>query len=97
MTSNSYPTDSRSWFFHDIVPEEHHLERLRFHLKTGDYFPLLATILGFLEETVKECDCSAEAELAPMEARVIETVRKDLAYLNKNYHIVPKTHDAKTD
>jgi hypothetical protein len=58
---------------------------------------MLATILGFLEETVKECDCSAEAELAPMEAKVIETVRKDLAYLHQNYHIVPKSHDVKTD
>jgi hypothetical protein len=67
------------------------LERLYFHLETGDYFPMLATIFGFLEETVTECGCASKLAIAPIETDVIKNVRKDLEYLHKNYKIVRAT------
>ena len=68
---------------------EYDIERLDFHLKTGDYFPMLATILGFIQESVGECACTTVTEMVPIETKLIQNVRKDLAYLHKNYRIVP--------
>lgn len=71
--------------------DEYSLERLTFHLETGDYFPMLATILGFLEETIIEREHSSVSELISMETLVIRNVRKDLDYLHKNYRIIPNS------
>jgi hypothetical protein len=68
--------------------EEVRLERLTFHLQTGDYFRVLATVLGFVQETVTECTCTVESDLGPLETRVISSVRADLDYLHNNYRIV---------
>jgi hypothetical protein len=68
------------------------LKELEFHIKSGDYFPLLATIMGFLEESVRQCE-NGFLTIAPMESEVIQNVRKDLIHLHKNYQIQPK-HDA---
>ncbi len=73
-----------------VQEKDHRLERLKFHVNTGDYFPMLATILGFLEETVQECKCGLTAEIVPVETKVVRDVRKDLSYLHHNYEIVPK-------
>jgi hypothetical protein len=73
------------------MPEEERLERLTFHLNTGDYFPMLATVLGFVQESVSDCTCSATDELLPIEKDVLENARFDLLYLHKNYRIVPIT------
>jgi hypothetical protein len=70
------------------MPEER-IERLTFHLKTGDYFPMLATILGFAQETVAGCGCGADSDLLPLETGVLKDTRNDLMYLHKNYRIVP--------
>jgi hypothetical protein len=69
--------------------EEERIERLSFHLQTGDYFPMLATILGFVEESVQDCSCTAVDALAPLERDVLKGTRHDLMYLHKNYRIVP--------
>ncbi len=65
------------------------LARLHFHLKTGDYFPTLATILGFVEETLGNYTASTDA-LPPLEQELIRSVRKDLLHLHEYYHIEPK-------
>ena len=69
--------------------EEERIERLSYHLQTGDYFPMLATVLGFVQESVQECSCSSEDRLAPLERDVLKGTRHDLMYLHKNYRIVP--------
>ncbi len=75
------------------MAEEKRLERLDFHLKTGDYFRVLATVLGFLEETVADCTCSAVSDMTPLEQEVIKSLRQDLAYLHDNYRIVPMMNE----
>ncbi len=65
------------------------LKQLEFHIESGDYFPLLATVLGFLEEGMRECE-TGSLTLAPVEAKVVEDFRKDLIHLHKNYEIQPK-------
>ena len=63
--------------------DEKQLERLNFHLNTGDYFPMLAAILGFAQETVQDCKCSAEDETVMLETDVLKNARRDLMYLYK--------------
>ena len=67
------------------------LARLHFHLKSGDFFPTLATILGFVEETVGSLDAK-EDSLPVLERELIQGVRKDLMYLHKYYRIELKTN-----
>ncbi len=66
------------------------LARLHFHLKSGDYFPTLATILGFVEETVSSID-SGPSGMPALERELIHSVRKDLMYLHTYYHIELKS------
>ncbi len=68
---------------------EERIERLSFHLKTGDYFPMLATILGFAQETVAGCGCGTDEALVSLEAGVLKNIRNELLYLHENYRIVP--------
>jgi len=73
----------------DTSEEPERLKELQFHLESGDYFPLLSTVLGFLEEGMRKCEMGVLA-FAPIEADVLEKFRKDLIYLHKNYDIQPK-------
>lgn len=74
----------------EITSEPERLRQLEYHIESGDYFPLLATVLGFLEEGMRECETGV-LTLAPIEAEVIEGFRRDLIHLHKNYKIAPKT------
>jgi hypothetical protein len=85
-----YLFSSQEKIIHDKSSDDERLEKLKFHLDTGDYFPMLATILGFVQETVTECECADVADILPMETRIVRDTRKDLMYLHSNYHIVPK-------
>ena len=72
-------------------PDEERLGRLSYHLETGDYFPMLATVLGFVEESVQTCSCAETEALLPLEAVALKGARTDLMYLHKNYRLVPIT------
>lgn len=76
----------------DSGSDPERLRQLEFHIQSGDYFPLLATVLGFLEEGMRECE-TGTLTLAPVEAEVIENFRRDLIHLHKNYTIAPKAGD----
>lgn len=66
------------------------ISRLKFHLETGDYFRVLGTVFGFLEETV-ESNCKAiPDELMTMEKDAIKKFRAQLEHLHAHYQIVPK-------
>jgi hypothetical protein len=61
--------------------------RLLFHLKTGDYFAVLATALGFIEEAL------AKREMRPIsspELALVRDMRDDLLFLHKEYEIRKK-------
>jgi len=57
------------------------LENLTFHLKTGDYFAMLATTLGFLKENSNE-----DVE----EEKLLDKLYRDVLYLHQNYKIEPR-------
>ena len=70
-------------------PDQERLDRLSYHLETGDYFPMLATVLGFVEESVQSCACAKTEKLLPLEAHALKGARTDLMYLHKNFKLVP--------
>ncbi|NNM83974.1 hypothetical protein HKL94_02040 [Candidatus Parcubacteria bacterium] len=69
--------------------EDERLSRLNFHLETGDYFPFLATLLGFVEETIASGDRSEDMNAIQLDA--IKSARKDLSYLRDHYQITPRS------
>lgn len=81
VTSDTNPAAERA----ASVTDTERLARLHFHLKTGDYFPTLATILGFIEETVSAYP--QKDALPCLERELIQSVRKDLMYLHEYYQI----------
>ncbi|MEO6536360.1 MAG: hypothetical protein ABIT47_01595 [Candidatus Paceibacterota bacterium] len=75
------------------MTDSERLARLHFHLKTGDYFPMLATILGFVEETIASYSTAPDT-LPTLEKELISSVRKDLMYLHEYYQIEMKLQPA---
>jgi len=63
-------------------------ENIELHVRADDYFPMMSTMLGFLEESISLCD--PMDALSEAQIRAISAARKDLAYLHKHYRIVPK-------
>lgn len=59
-----------------------------FHVKNGDYFAMIATLLGFVEETTQKLKEKDEA-MKIAEAQIM-ALRKNLLYLQENYKIEPK-------
>jgi hypothetical protein len=78
---------SKFWTIQDAA-DDSRLERLKFHLEQGDYFPFLATVVGFLKETAETCRESNEVTDAQM--AFTDELRKDLIYLHENYQLAPK-------
>ncbi|MHB1770050.1 MAG: hypothetical protein ACYCPH_03165 [Minisyncoccota bacterium] len=69
------------------APEDDNQDaRLRVHLDAGDYFSLLATIFGFVEDTCVEHERKGYGT-APMTSDVFQKLRGDLIYLQHHYHI----------
>lgn len=69
--------------------DKERLARLHFHIQTGDYFSMLSTMLGFVEETLTEFH-PAEGTLPGIEKSLLQSVRKDLLDLQENYRIEPR-------
>lgn len=87
-------TDTTERFFdapYDTQPpcDPERVKQLEYHVTTGDYFPVLATVLGFLEEGMKQCEEGVH-EVVSVTPNVIEGLRKDLLHLHRNYQIQPK-------
>lgn len=74
----------------DASANPERLAQLEFHLKSGDYFPLLATVLCAVEEGVKRCESGVEHAAEFVDAKVLKSLREDLIYLHKHYAITPK-------
>ncbi|MDB5245590.1 MAG: hypothetical protein JWN90_695 [Parcubacteria group bacterium] len=75
------------------INDTERLARLHFHVKTGDYFPMLATILGFVEETLDTYPEISDS-MPLLEKDLIQSVRKDLMYLHEYYQIEVKMQEA---
>ena len=73
------------WFLRDESDAER-LARLTFHIEQGDYFPFLASVISFLEETARDCPKDPENKT---KAEYAASIRKDLIHLHEHYHLTP--------
>lgn len=62
-------------------------EHIDFHIQTGDYFAFLATMMGFIEEALGNCESELVSERERFLAREL---RHDLRYIQANYRITPR-------
>jgi hypothetical protein len=62
-------------------------KNIDFHIRTGDYFSVLATVMGFMEEALTVCEHVPEAAYHKTLAREL---RHDLRYVQANYQIEPR-------
>ena len=85
MNSTTYSIVSPLYLIVRDAPSEH--ERLLFHVQSGDYFAMVATALGFVEEALaaKEEDILPSPELS-----VLRQLKKDLLFLHAHYEIREK-------
>ena len=81
--------------FDQIVRGQHspddmeRLARLKYHLQSADYFAFLATVFGILEEGLTGAKENIDEEIA-----LVRSIRKDLVYLQNEYHIQPAAIEA---
>jgi hypothetical protein len=62
-------------------------QNIDFHIRSGDYFSFLATLMGFIEEAVASGENTEALERYRALAREL---RHDLRYVQANYAIVPR-------
>ncbi|HEX8947176.1 MAG TPA: hypothetical protein VF829_03125 [Candidatus Paceibacterota bacterium] len=65
-------------------------DRLRFHIESGDYFGVLATTLGFIEEKLQECDTCTGTMHHSEELALTRMLREEAQHLRAHYDIQEK-------
>jgi hypothetical protein len=85
MDSDGQDTASVYGMIESVSDDAH--ARLLFHVNTGDYFAVLATVLGFVEESLVERTAS---RLEEKEVALVQKLRENLIYLHEHYRIEPK-------
>jgi len=88
MDGTTYFVSSPVYFIVRDAPSEN--ERLLFHIRTGDYFAMVATALGFVEEAL---ETKEEDTLPSPELSVLRQIKKDLLFLHAHYDICEKQRD----
>lgn len=61
-------------------------KNIDFHIRSGDYFSFLATMMGFLEDALGR----AGSGVTEQERALASELRHDLRYVQANYTIVPR-------
>lgn len=83
--SSSYIIRSSLWFLNDTP------ERLDYHIKNDDYLPLLATMMGFMEEALRLNDTDAVNERkSELALALAKELREDLRFVGAHYTLVPR-------
>jgi hypothetical protein len=81
----SYIIRSNRWMFRDTP------ERIDYHIESGDYLPLLATMMGFMEEALQSNDNDAANERkTEIALKLARELRQDLRYIGANYRLQPR-------
>lgn len=72
--------------------KEDHIPRLKFHVESGDYFAMLSTILGIVEERIMkyEKENARKSPQSSKELELLQSLRQDLWYMYENYKIIEK-------
>lgn len=80
----SYFIRSNAWLFRDTP------ERIDYHIKSGDYLPLVATIMSFMEEALLRTDSpAANDRKIEIALKLARDLRKDLRYVDAHYELTP--------
>jgi hypothetical protein len=79
MTTEPYTLSPQFFVIRD-TPQ--HIDR---HIRVGDYFAHLATLVGFLEEAL-----SAPHEITDSHHKLVKELRQDLRYVQANYHVIER-------
>lgn len=86
----SYIIRSNSWMFRDTP------ERIDYHIKSGDYLPLVATIMGFMEEALLRSDSpAANDRKIEMALKLARELRQDIRYVSAYYELTPREEGKK--
>ncbi|MES2135330.1 MAG: hypothetical protein V4449_03765 [Patescibacteria group bacterium] len=72
----------------DSQDENGEFKQFIFHVDNGDYFAMLSTLLGFVEETASKLE--EKDETMRIAQQQIARLRHNLQYLHENYTITPK-------
>ena len=59
-------------------------QQIDFHIRSGDYFAFLATMMGFMEEALSVC---AHDEIVDQQRKLARELRHDLRYVQANYQV----------
>jgi hypothetical protein len=79
---STYILSQRTLLLHDSP------KSIDFHIRSGDYFLYLATLVGAMEEALEQC--SANGVDSERERAMARSLRHDLRYVHANYHIAPR-------
>jgi hypothetical protein len=80
----------RYTFLRDRPNEAYNREKLLFHVRTGDYFATLATILGLVIDAL-DTSAANEKPFPPTYYRdVLMSMHDDLVFLHKTHRIIPQ-------
>ncbi len=81
----SYIIRSSLWYLNDTP------ERIEYHIKNDDYLPLLATMMGFMEEALRLNDTDAvNARKSELALALAKELREDLRFVSAHYTLVPR-------
>lgn len=76
----SYCIRATPWLFRDTP------DRIDYHIEKGDYLPLLATMMGFMEEALRNNDSHAANERKnEIALKLARDLRTDLRYVSAHY------------
>ncbi|MEO6536540.1 MAG: hypothetical protein ABIT47_02495 [Candidatus Paceibacterota bacterium] len=62
-------------------------QHIDMHIRSGDYFLFLATMVGIMEELLEKCE---QGELTGAGKKYARELRHDLRYVQANYKILPR-------
>lgn len=88
MSDLKIPDDASVLILEEGQDADGEFKQLIFHVENGDYFAMLSTLLGFVEEAAAKLEEKDEA-MKIAEAQIAR-LRANLKYLHDNYTIEPK-------
>ncbi|MDR3571809.1 MAG: hypothetical protein P4L81_06490 [Candidatus Pacebacteria bacterium] len=80
LTNTSYGIS----FVRDALPRERK-QNVDFHIKSGDYFGTLATIMGLMADSLSNKGSDPTRSI-----KTLDELREDLCYAQETYRIEPK-------
>lgn len=71
------------------TPPDDRVREIAFHVKSGDYFSTMSTIMMLLEDSLKEC---VERDIRPTEfqQRTLHALKDEMMHLHNHYRVVAK-------